>query len=396
MQRRRARTRGEGSIYKKVRRWHSGGKTHAKEIWVATCRVGGRGRRRRHFFYGATAAQARAKRDAFLLAHGAKVPEPAADLTPTIAEYAEEFLAHTKAQRRANTVRAYDKTLRLHVLPRIGDVRLGELPAPSVRAFYSALRSKVSPSMVHRVHVTLRALLNLARDQGVILASPLDAMRREAPRYKRPSIEALTEPQIRTLLKAAKGHRLEALFVLALSTGMRQGELFALRWSDVDLARKSVYIQRSAQEVNDEITFVEPKTASGRRRITLSRIAIEALKHRRGIAKGEEHASELVFPSERGYPLRKSNFTRKIWDPIRKAAGVPSARFHDLRHSAATLMLAEGIHPRIVQEMLGHASITLTLQTYSHALPTMQAGAAAAFDRVLASSRKPLRSEEVA
>ncbi len=261
----RARTRGEGSVYKKVRRWRSGGKTHEKALWVAMCRVGGRGRRRRRFFYGAAAAQARAKRDAFLLEETGKTSEPEADVSPTIAEYAEEFLAHTKVQRRANTVRAYDNTLRLHIVPWIGDVRLGEFSDLSARAFYDALRGRVSASMLHRVHVTLRALLNLARYRKVIPSSPLDAIRREAPRYKRSRIEALTESQIRTVLRTAKGHRLEALFVLALSTGMRQGELFALRWSDVDLPRKSIYVQRSAQEVNDEITFIEPKTASGRR-----------------------------------------------------------------------------------------------------------------------------------
>ncbi len=382
-QRKRARTRGEGSVYSRVRRWTTRGIEHSKTIWVATCRIGERGRRKRHYFYGTTATEARSKRDAYLLARGAEVPAPPPDETPTVAEYASTFLAHTKANRRANTARDYTKTLDGHVIPHAGKVRLSELSPAAIRSLYATLRASVSPSMVHRVHRALRALLNLARDQGVIASSPLDGMRREAPRYKRPSAQALTEPQIRTVLKAARGNRLEALFVLALTTGMRQGELFGLQWSDIDLARKSIYVQRSAQEVDDEIELVEPKSAAGRRRITLSAIAVDALKRRRALAKKEEHDSELVFPTERGYVLRKSNFQRTIWNPIRKAAKVPKARFHDLRHSAATLLLAEGVHPRIVQEMLGHSNVTLTLQTYSHALPTMQAGAAAAFDRVL-------------
>lgn len=193
----------------------------------------------------------------------------------------------------------------------------------------------------------------------------------------------LTEKEVKRLLKVAKGNRLEALIVLALTTGMRQGELFALRWSDVDLQRKTLSVQRSAQEIDGDIRFVEPKTDLSRRRISLSKIAVNALKSRGAIAKREGHGSELVFPSPRGDVLRKSNFIRREWEPMRTAAGIPNARFHDLRHTAASLLLAEGVNPKVVQEMHGHASIRLTLDTYSHLIPTMQAGAADAFDRML-------------
>lgn len=213
-------------------------------------------------------------------------------------------------------------------------------------------------------------------------------MRKTAPRHKRPRIESLTQKQAKTLMKAAKGHRLGALFVLALTTGMRQGELFGLRWSDFDLRRRTLYVQRSAQEVSGEITFVEPKTDLSRRRVSLSNIAVEALKRRRALADREEHRSDLVFPSERGYVLRKSNFLRKDWEPIRTAAGLSKTRFHDLRHTAATLLLIEGVHPKVVSEMLGHASVRLTLDTYSHVIPTLQAGAATAFGRVFGAQAK--------
>jgi integrase len=227
-------------------------------------------------------------------------------------------------------------------------------------------------------------MVNYALEKRRISASPLATIaRKDVPRHKRPRIDALKESQAKSILKASEGDRLEALFVLALTTGLRQGELFALRWSDIDLAHRSLYVQRSAQEIDGAITFVAPKTESSRRRVTLSSLAIDALKRRRKLAAAEGHDSDLAFPSERGYPLRKSNFIRRIWEPIRKAAKVSNMPFHNLRHGAATLLLQTGTNPKVVSEMLGHSSVRLTLDVYSHVVPTMQAEAASAFDRML-------------
>ena len=151
----------------------------------------------------------------------------------------------------------------------------------------------------------------------------------------------------------------------------------------IALAKRSLSVVRSAQEVNGDIAFVEPKTDSSRRRITLSRVAIAALRKRQAVADTEGHPSKLVFPSARGYPLRKSNFIRRVWEPIRNAAGLSNIRFHSLRHTAASLLLAENVHPKVVSDLLGHSSVRLTLDTYSHLVPALQAGAADAFDRVL-------------
>ncbi len=385
----RRRTRGEGTLYEKIRTWKtSDGKTHSKKMWVAAVSEGySRQRRRRRFFYGATAGEARAARDRYLSEKGKPVPqEPVA--TTTVSEYADHFIDHAKAHARATTAYSYGVTLRRHVVPYIGKIQLSELTAERVTAFYEALKGKVSPSMRARVHVVLRAMLNLAREERVVTSSPLESIRKGVPRHRPPRIESLSEKQVRAVLKEARGHRLEALFVLALTTGMRQGELFALRWGDVDLRRRTLYVQRSAQEVDSEITFVEPKTELSRRRVALSQVAIDALKRRRAIADREGYRGYLVFPSERGHVLRKSNFLRKDWEPIRSAAGVPDARFHDLRHTAASLLLIEGVHPKVVSEMLGHASVRLTLDTYSHLIPTLQATAADAFDRMLQGGRK--------
>ncbi|HEV3089980.1 MAG TPA: tyrosine-type recombinase/integrase [Candidatus Cybelea sp.] len=359
-------------------------------MWVAAISEGfvadhGRQRRRRRFFYGKTAAEARAARDLHLLEAGKRVPETeAAEITVT--DYIKRFLAHLDVQIanekiQPTTKRAYDQILRLYIGPNLGPHPLSQITKTDVLRFYASLRSKVSEGRVARVHIILRTMLNLAREDGILTASPLDSIRKRAPRPRRGQAEALSESQARALMLAAKGYRLGALVVLALTTGMRQGELFALRWSDVDLQRRTLYVHRSAQELDGEVSFVAPKTDKSRRRITISTVAIDSLKERQAAAKREQ-PSELVFPDAYGRPLLKDQFSRKEWEQIRKAAGLPGINFHRLRHTAASLLLIEGVHPKVVSEMLGHSSISFTLETYSHLLPTMQAGAADAFDRV--------------
>ena len=354
--------------------------------------VKGRQRRRRRFFYGKTASEARAARDRYLSKIGREVPQTDA-ASITVGEYAQRFLEHLDARTAAGelsatTKNAYEQILRLYVVPGLGRDRLSGLSSEAIKRLYEGLRPKVSPSRLARVHIILRVMLNTAREERLITTSPLDSIRKTAPRHRRPRIEALTERQAQALLKAAKGRRLEGLVVLALTTGMRQGELFALAWSDVDLRRRTLYVRRSAQEIAGEVTLVEPKTALSRRRIALSAVAVAALKSRQALAR-REPPSELVFPGDRGRPLLKDHFSRREWEPMRKAAGLPGLNFHRLRHTAASLLLIEGVHPKVVSEMLGHSSISLTLDTYSHLIPTMQAGAADAFDRVFGSHARP-------
>ncbi len=358
-------------------------------MWVAASSEGsiagedGSRRRQRKFFYGDTAAEARAARDKYLIETTGKAPEPEVDAS-TVAQYAVRFLDHVQREKRATTHRSYEQVLRLHVLPSIGSVRLADLSSAHVKALYQSNLKSASRSMQARIHVTLRVLLNFAREEGVLQTDPLATIRQAAPRHKLARIESLTEAQVAQLMKAAQPHRLGAMILLAITTGMRQGELFALRWSDVDIARRALSVVRSAQELDGEITIVEPKTATSRRRITLPLIAVNALKARRVLANNEEHDSDLVFPGLRGTTLRKSNFIRRDWKQIQEAAGLSGIRFHTLRHTAASLLLSAGVNPKIVQELLGHASIRLTLETYSHLLPTLQATAADAFDQMLA------------
>src|SRR5205807_7025156 len=193
----------------------------------------------------------------------------------------------------------------------------------------------------------------------------------------------LAPGQVIRLLEAAKGDRLEALYVLAVTTGLRQGELLGLHWDDIDLAGTALRVRHTLHELNGRLWIGEPKTRRARRQVDLPAIAVVALRNHRERMMIEGHPDELVFCDTRGGPLRKSNLVRRSFLPLLKRAGLPTIRFHDLRHTAATLLLAQGVHPKIVQERLGHSQISLTLDTYSHVLPGMGREAASKLDALL-------------
>ncbi|MDP9266351.1 MAG: site-specific integrase [Chloroflexota bacterium] len=242
----------------------------------------------------------------------------------------------------------------------------------------------------------LHALLHKAFDQAekwglvarnvVALVSPPTAPHQE--------MKTLSEAQTRTFLEAVAGERFEALHVLAVSSGMRQGEILALRWSDLDLDRASAQIQRSIQFLpGDRYVFTPPKTTKSRRKVELTKTVVAALRRHRARQIAERLASaggwadlDLVFADEAGGPTSPDR-VRWAFQRVLKDAGLPRIRFHDLRHTAATLLLGCGVHPKIVSEMLGHSTIAITLDLYSHVTPTMQREAAAVLDSVLGGPR---------
>lgn len=206
----------------------------------------------------------------------------------------------------------------------------------------------------------------------------------DRPKAVKADIMPLTAEQVDALLAAARGDRLEALYVLAVTSGMRLGELLGLQWSDVDLKGRAIMVQHSLQELKGKLSLAEPKTARGRRRIDLPQMAIDALiRHRAQRLKEGLAGVPWVFPNLSGGPWRRSHLHFKEFKPLLSLAGLPDIRFHDLRHTSATLLLSQGVHPKVVQERLGHSQISVTLDTYSHVLPTMQVEAAGKFDQVL-------------
>jgi integrase len=201
------------------------------------------------------------------------------------------------------------------------------------------------------------------------------------------------------LLEAARGDRLEALYVLAVTTGMGRGELLGLKWSDVDLENTSVSVRRTLTRTDNgkRVSLGEPKTKKSRRTIRLTPQAVQALREhlRRQLTEiellGDQYSDHgLVFTTQRGTPINPSNLRQRSLAPLLKKAGLPHIRFHYLRHTCATLLLAKNVHPKFVQELLGHATIAITLDTYSHVMPGMGDQATRAMQDALSSIEETL------
>jgi integrase len=317
---------------------------------------------------------------------------PIVDERQTLAQFFESWMRSAKHRLKASAYRRYRTNLRYHLLPALGHVVLSRLTPQQVQVLYTGkLDAGMSASSVANIHTVLHSALGEAVRLGLVQRNVADLVQK--PRRRRTKMTTLKEEQVQVLLNAIKGNRLEALYVLALSTGMREGELLGLRWNDVELERGFLQVRVSLQESDGPVRRIldEPKTSHSRRRIALSRYAVLTLnEHRKRQDEERRNAGEmwdgrlnLVFTNTIGRPLHPSHMRRRLFGPLLKEAGLPSIRFHDLRHTAATLLLRRGINPKIVSEMLGHANISITLDNYSHVTPDMQQAAAAAMDDVL-------------
>ena len=309
---------------------------------------------------------------------------------PTTAEFFEGWLLSIAHSVKPSTLRRYEAYVRLHAIPAFGDVRLRKLSPGDLERLYAAkLGDGLAPRSVLHLHMALHRALRHAQRRGLVDTNVTELV--EPPKPQRREMQSLSPEQARRLLSVVRGDRLEALYVLAITTGMRQGELLGLRWRDIDFEGRSLRVTGSIQYLPGRgLRVSSPKTRGSRRQVMLSQIAIDAL-HRRREAQKQERArvgekwqdGDFVFTSRNGRPLYATNVVSRSFQKLLAAAGVPRIRFHDLRHTAASLLLGQGVHPKIVSEMLGHASIGITLDLYSHATPTIQRGATAAFDRLL-------------
>ncbi|MBX6765537.1 MAG: site-specific integrase, partial [Rubrobacteraceae bacterium] len=288
---------------------------------------------------------------------------------------------------RECTYRRYESIVRVNLVPDIGRIKLKSLTPAHVRAFYrEKLDGGLSPQTVLHIHRVLSRALKQAVDDGLIPRNPTGSVK--PPRPRRDEIRPLSADQARRFLDTVSGERLEALYVLAVTTGMRQGELLGLKWEDIDLDAGTLSVRRTLSEVRGGRKFEAPKSGKGRR-IRLSGRAITALRaHRKALLEermqraGLWQEQDLVFPSGVGTPMSGRNLYREF-KTLLKRADLPDIRFHDLRHTCATLLLRQGVNPKFVQELLGHADISLTLNTYSHILPDMGDAAASAMDAAL-------------
>lgn len=309
----------------------------------------------------------------------------------TVAQYLESWLEVVKHQIEPGTYRRYKNFARTHIIPAMGKVDLTKLTPQQIQTFYAKLLDKgLSTTTVHHLHWAFHSALDNALKLGLIQRNVTELVK--APRRRHHEMMPLTKQQARKLLETVAGDRFEAVYVLALTTGMREGEIFALCWQDVDLEQKTLNVRATLKEAHKGREIGKTKTSYSRRRIALSVSAIEALnRHRqrqedekKSVGDAWDASLDLVFPNYSGGPMIPDNFVKRHFKRKLKEAGISEeVRFHDLRHTCATLLLSAGVNVKAVSEMLGHADVSITLRIYAHVLPEMHQIAARTMDDII-------------
>jgi integrase len=310
----------------------------------------------------------------------------------TLGEYLSLWLADSvKDTVRLTTYQGYERIVRLHINPTLGRVKLDTLNPTHLRSLYrQRLEAGLAPRMVQLVHTTIHKALKQAVADGLVPRNIADVVKAPRPIGKETTILAtLSRPA--PCFRLPVGTGLEALYVLAVTTGMRQGELLGLKWEDVDLEDGTVQIRRTlSTATGGGFSFSPPKTTKSRRSIKLPKSALSSLKRHHETQLVERKKLDglwkdynLVFTTQVGTPITRQDLITRSFKPLLRRAGLPDIRFHDLRHTCATLLLGRGGHAKLVQELLGHATISVTLDTYSHVLPSMGDRTATAMEDVL-------------
>jgi integrase len=313
----------------------------------------------------------------------------------TLEEYLYQWLNAHKVTLRDHTIYRYQQIINLHIVPHIGDISLKDLHLARVESFYAYLiDAGVGTRTIREVHAVLHKSLKKAVRYGYIQNNPVHGA--ALPRYRHAEMQILDESQVTQFLVASHNSRHRALYHLAVVTGSRQGELFGLKWSDLMWNSGVLYIKRQVQQVPGQgWKFIEPKTKSGRRSIRLGEGTLQILREHHGLQ--QEHKAKvgkrwqeynLIFPSSVGTPLNPSNL-RIDYIRTLDAAGLPRIRFHDLRHTAASLMLNHGVAVIVVSKILGHAKPSTTMDIYGHLIHEMQEEAAQVMDDLVT----PIRVE---
>jgi integrase len=296
----------------------------------------------------------------------------------TVGEYLNGWLRDSvRGTVRASTVERHEINIRVHIAPMLGRLKLKALTPANVRGLHrEKLDAGLSPATVRKIHSTLRKALAQAVADGLL---PRNAADVKAPRPAPEEIRPLSEGEARRFLDTAKDGAFEALYVLAITAGLRRGELLALRWDDADLERGTLRVGRSLTREKGRYLMGDTKNKKGRRRVNLTPRTVAVLKaHRKRQLEervrlaGLFEDRGLVFSTQTGAIVSPENLVKRSFKPLLKRTGLPErTRFHDLRHTCATILLGRGVHPKIVQELLGHATVAMTLDTYSYYLPSM-------------------------
>ncbi|MFC1907214.1 tyrosine-type recombinase/integrase [Chloroflexota bacterium] len=278
------------------------------------------------------------------------------------------------------TAEGYEHIINKYLIPNLGQLPLTGLKPEHLQKYYGdRLAHGLSPRTVRHHHVTLRGALQMAVKREILARNPADAT--DPPRFARPEMHIIGEDDIEKLLQATEQTEYFPLIFLALSTGLRRSELLGLRWCDVDLLLCQAHITRSLHRLRTGETVCRPtKTAKSRRSVALSPATVQVLREYKEKQESEMlHAGKLLQEDTLLFPWPPDTVTH-AWVKLARRIGLKGVRFHDLRHSHASLLLRQNVHPAIVQQRLGHASISTTIDVYSHIMPGLQAAAANGFD----------------
>jgi len=312
----------------------------------------------------------------------------------TVADYLRQWLSDYAAPSLSpRTMEGYETIIRVHLIPSLGKTPLTRLRSDHVQQYMATKLASgrtdgtggLSPRTVHHHHAVLHDALQTAVKWGLVTRNVADAV--EPPKCQRTEMHVLDEATLQRVLQAARDSEYYVPFYMALFTGLRRSELLALRWSDVDLLNGQVSVNRALHQLRDRsFVFRAPKSAKGRRTVALPPSAADALRHhldhKMDVASHGRTTlrdDDLLFTRPNGSPILPDTLS-KAWEKLMRRTGVSGVRLHDARHTHASLMLKAGIHPKIVQERLGHSTISVTLDTYSHVAPGLQEAAAKHFD----------------
>jgi integrase len=355
------RANGEGTIFRRTDgRW-------CAQLYVVTTT----GRRKRVIVYGKTRPEVREKMTALQrdMDRGVRVP----DEKWTVGGYLDHWLQHiVKPDKAPKTHQGYELVVRLHIVPVVGRKRIRDLGVADVRDLIARLEEKgMTPRGVQQVHAVLRNALQSAMRDEVVVRNVAKLVQVKTPRYD--VGRGLSVEQARTLLVEARSDRLSALYVLAVYLGLRRGELLGLRWRDIDLEDGTLQVRHTLQRVDGDLQFLPPKTRSSQRTVPLPAPCLDALRTHR-VEQGKERLAagprwvdeDMVFSTRIGTPIEPDNL-RRSWYRVRTVLGDPPPRLHDLRHTCVSLLLAEGAPPHVVQQIVGHSAIDVTMTIYAHA-----------------------------
>lgn len=365
---------GEGSVHQRADgRWQA----------IITLPSG-----RRKYFYAETRQKASIAMTAALRDVALGVPVVAEK--QSVGEYLTTWLEGAAHDLAPRTHARYRSHINRYLIPALGRLKLARLTAQQVQALYATrLNAGAAAGTVRQMHAVLRRALGDAMRLGILPRNVATLVK--VPKRNKEEMYTLSPEEVKTFLTAVEGERLEGLYVLAVTSGMRLGELLALRWRDVDLDAGALHIRATLRYRNSATYYFDsPKTPKSRRKIALSLTALEALRRHRARQAEERLAAgpvwrndDLVFCTAVGGALNGNHLSGRGFQEILKLTGLPRIRFHDLRHTCATLLLRRGVHPKVVSELLGHSTIQMTLDRYSHVLPDMQQAATEAMDAML-------------